>query len=112
MKVARRHKTVRRLTPRFLVKKADRLYWQPPRYLRQLGLAPERLPDDPLEARRRAEDLNARADAVRLAARRETRATKGRPATMADLNPYRPGTVSWLIRRWAGDISDRNTPGD
>jgi hypothetical protein len=35
----RRQKTVRRLTPRFLVKKGDRLYWQPPKYLRELGLA-------------------------------------------------------------------------
>jgi hypothetical protein len=107
----RRQRTVRRLTPRFLIKKANRLYWQPPKYLRELGLAPERLPDDPLVARQRAEALNAKADAVRLAARREVRATKGRPATLADGNPYRPGTVSWLVRRWAGDISDRNTPG-
>jgi hypothetical protein len=55
--------------------------------------------------------LNARADTVRLAARREARATKGRPAAATGVNPYRPGTVSWLIRRWAGDISDKNTPG-
>jgi hypothetical protein len=71
----------------------------------------ERLPDDPLEARRRAEALGAQADAARLAARRTTRAAKGHPATAADHNPYPPGTVSWLIRRWAGDIDDRNTPG-
>jgi integrase len=101
----------RRLTPKFLVRKGDRLYWQPPRYLRQLGLVPERLPDDPLEARRRAEALNARADAVRLAARRGSRATKGEPAAAADLNPYPHGTVSWLIRRFAGDIDDPACPG-
>jgi integrase len=95
-----------------LVKKSGgRLYWSPPRYLRALGLAPERLPDDPLEARRRAEALNAKADAVRLAARRGTRATNGQPAASVAVNPHRPGTVAWLIHRWAGDISDRNTPG-
>jgi integrase len=118
--MARRKKTVRRtspasklrrLTPRFLVRKGALLYWQPPKYLRELGLAPERLPEDPLAARQRAEALNAKADAVRLAARRAARATKGQPAAAADLNPHRPGTVSWLIHRWAGDIEDRNTPG-
>jgi integrase len=105
--MARRSK----LTPRFLVRKGSLLYWQPPAYLRQLGLAPERLPDDPLEARQRAEALNAKADAVRLAARRGARATKGKAATAASLNPFPASTVSWLIWRWAGDISDRNTPG-
>jgi integrase len=98
-----------RLTPRFLVRKAGRWYWQPPRYLRELGVLPERLPDDPLEARRRAEALGEIADAVRLQARRQT--AKGTPATRADLNPHPPGTVAWLIRKWAGDVEDRNTPG-
>jgi integrase len=100
-----------KLTPRFLVRRDGRLYFSPPRYLRDLGITLERLPDDPLEARRRAEALGAQADAARLAARRTTRAAKGHPATAADHNPYPPGTVSWLIRRWAGDIDDRNTPG-
>ena len=101
-----------KLSPRYLVHKGDRWYWQPPNYLRELGLVPERLPDDPLEARRRAEALGERADAIRLAAKRQSRIKpEGTPAAATALNPHPPGTVAWLIRRFAGDVSDRNTPG-
>jgi hypothetical protein len=101
-----------RLTARFLVKEGTRYRWQPPRYPRELGLVPERLPDDPLEARRRAEALSERADTIRLQARRQARAgTKGTPAATADLNQFPIGSVSWLIRKYAGDISDPNAPG-
>jgi hypothetical protein len=91
-----------RATPRFLVRKGARLYWQPPKYLRQLGLAPERLPDDTMAAWRRAETLNAHADVVR--------ARGGQRVTPVATPGLKRGTVSWLIQRWAGDVTDKNTP--
>jgi integrase len=100
-----------KLTPRFLVRRGSRYYFSPPRYLRDLGVQLERLPDDPIEARRVCEALAERADAVRSQAKRASRVAKGTPPTPANLNPHTPGTVAWLIRRWAGDIDDRNTPG-
>jgi integrase len=103
----------KRLTPRHLVKKGSKFYWQPSASLRRLGLKPERLPDDPLVARQRAEALNAKADAIRLAARRVARANRGQAAAVVSraVNPHPQGTVSWLIHRWAGDVSDWATPG-
>ena len=90
-----------RVTPRFLVRKGPRFYWQPPKYLRQLGLEPERLPDDPTAAWARAEILNARTDQVRAGRQRPLEIAPG-PET---------GTGAWLIHKWAGDITDGNTPG-
>ncbi len=95
-----------RITPRFLVRKGPRFYWQPPKYLRALGLETERLPDDAPASWERAEILNARADQIRSGKRRST------PGNILAGPPSAPrGTVAWLIQRWAGDITDGNTPG-
>lgn len=89
-----------------------RYYWQPNTPLRALGWRPERLPDDPDQAKRRAEVLNAEVDAWRRgelpANAPAAAAARARQQAVA----IAPGSVSALIRdykasRFWAVLSDR-----